>query len=305
MSLTPKEIIARAWAITKQERSLRRWGFVSSFFETTRTLELLLYQAYYLYWYSQGVTVGWISVEVFFFESLPFWLFVTTTALLGLLLILQLFVPTLATGALIGLAAKSYRGEEVRGGRVFALYNFFPILELHGLFILSDLGAIVTALSILIRYGGEDFLKIGAMLFVGFVALISIVFHFFASFSEEGVVIRKDGLFAAIGRSFKIILSHLGHVVFLGMLLLVISIRVFVNAVIIFLFPALLAGLGLLLALVLPTAVTVAITAIVGVILLCILTYFFAYLHVFKQTVWTITYLELSSQKDVDVIEGC
>ena len=30
--------------------------------------------------------------------------------------------------------------------------------------------------------------------------------------------------------------------------------------------------------------------------------YFFAYVTVFKQTVWTITYLELSQIKDLDVI---
>jgi hypothetical protein len=303
--MTPKEIIARAWAITKKERALRRWGYIASFFETTRTLELLLYQAYYLYWYAKGVTVGWVSVEAMFFRALPLWLFVTITASLLILFILQLFVPTLATGSLIGLAAKSYRKEEVRGGLVLALYNFFPILEIHGLFVLSDLAAIVTAFSILVRYGGTGSFKYIAMAILAFLGLVSIVFHFLASFSEESVVIRKEGAFAAIGRSFKLILSHVSHVVFLGILLIVISIRVFINAVMIFLFPGVLTGIALILALFLPTVVTAVITSIVGVILLGILTYFFAYLHVFKQTVWTITYLELSRQKDLDVIDGC
>ena len=31
--------------------------------------------------------------------------------------------------------------------------------------------------------------------------------------------------------------------------------------------------------------------------------YFFAYLHVFKQTVWTLTYIELSSRKEQDIID--
>jgi hypothetical protein len=299
--ITPREIVARAWAITKRERKLRKWGYASSIFETTRSVELILYQTYYLYWYLQGITVGWFSVEMLFFRNFSFWLFVTTTVILIILFVLQLFVPTLASGAIIGLGAKAHRNEEMKGGLVLALYNFFPILEVHAIFILSSFAVVFTIGSILLRYI-DGSLQYGAIIMLCLLSVIAIVFHFFASFAEEGIVIRKHGVFRAIGKSFKLILSNLGHVMFLLILLVVISIRIFINAVVILIIPGFIMLLVPVLALFLPTILSYAIAGIVGVILLIVISYFFAYLHIFKQTVWTITYLELSELKEVDVI---
>lgn len=299
--MTPREVIAKAWAITKKERRLRRWGYFGSLFETMRSVELLLYQAYYLYWYFQDVTVGWWSVEVMIFQKLPFWLFIAITAILLILFVLQLFMPTLASGAVIGLGAKAYRKEEMKGGLVLALYNFFPILELHALFVLGDITTIFTICSMLLRYvdGGLKYISIAVVIALG---VLSFIFNLLASFAEEGVVIRKLGVFDAIGKSVKLILANLGHVMFLIILILIISLRVIINAVMIFLIPAIVLGVGFALTTFLSTTVSAIIAGVIGVVLLIALSYFFAYLHVFKQTVWTITYLELNAQKDADVI---
>jgi len=79
--------------------------------------------------------------------------------------------------------------------------------------------------------------------------------------------------------------------------------RILINALVLFVLPALIIGLALFLTLFLSTTFTVIITTIVGIILIGFASYFFAYLHVFQQTVWTITYLELSKLKELDLIE--
>ncbi|OGJ57779.1 hypothetical protein A2635_01525 [Candidatus Peribacteria bacterium RIFCSPHIGHO2_01_FULL_51_9] len=302
--MTPRQIIAEAWAITMREHSIRRWGYASALSEMLRSVEILLYQAYFLYWHFKGVTVGWLSVELLFFRNLPFFIFVSITIFLLILLILEIFVPTLASGAIIGLAAKSYKKEEVRGGLILALSNFLPILEIHGLFILSGVWTMVTAWSLILRYGGEDMgFKSTAFVILGMLWIFSLIFRFFASFAEEGVVIYKYGIFTSIGKSFKIIISHLGHVMFLLLLMLVITLRIFINVVMVFLAPFLAIGLGLLLATFLPLALSYFIASVVGLALLLLLSYLLAYLHIFKQTVWTLTYMELSKMKDLDIIE--
>jgi hypothetical protein len=48
--------------------------------------------------------------------------------------------------------------------------------------------------------------------------------------------------------------------------------------------------------------ITVIIATLVGFILTFIAAYFFTYLHVFKQAVWTIMYMELMKEKEIDVI---
>jgi len=300
--MTPREIIAQAWTITRKERSLRRWGFASAFFETLRDVELLLYQTYFMYWYLKGISVGWLSVEMLFFDSMPFWLFVSITAFLIILIPLELFVPTIATGSIIGLAAKSKKGEEVKGGLVLGLYNFFPILEVHGLFVLSSITTVTTAISMMVRYGQGD-LRYWMIGVVAVLWVVAALFHFFASFAEEAIVIRKKGVFAAVSDSFKLIVSHLSHVMFVLILLFVISLRIIINAVMVLLIPGIAIGLAFLLALFLSPQLSYLIAGLVGLLLLLGASYFFAYLHVFKQTVWTLTYMELSSRKELDVID--
>jgi hypothetical protein len=301
--MTPREIIAEAWAVTTRETKLRKWGFISAFFELLRDIEFILYQVYFLYFYWKGITVGYLSVEILFFESMPFWLFLAITIFLLILLVVEFFIPSLCTGAIIGLAAKSYRKEEVKGGLVLGLYNFFPILVFREFFLLSHFTTVFVIWSFILRYGGDDpALKVTAMFILFVVWIFTSLLHFFASFAEQAIVIRKASVFSAMGRSFKLILSYLGHVLFLFVLLLIISLRIFVNALLAFLIPGLVIGLGVLLTFILPKIISYGISSIIGIILLLFLSHFLAYLHVFKQTVWTIAYEELSAKKDLDVI---
>ena len=301
--MTPREIIAEAWSITTREVTIRRWSFTSSFFETLLNLKLLVYQIYFAYeYFGRGGDVGFFDIEIYLYKSMPFWVFLIIITAFISLVVIELFMPHLCLGAIIGLAAKSHRKEEMRGGLVLALYNFFPIFAIHEFLMLSGLSTLITASSLILRYI-DPALKFPSIYMAITLFIVANILKFLFSFAEEGVVIRKQGIFTAIGRSFKLIVSHLGHVVFLILLLLVISLRILINTLMVLLIPGIVIGIGLLLTLFLSTTISYTIAGIVGVILIFIASYFFAYLYAFKQTVWTLTYLELSSQKDLDVIE--
>ena len=300
--MTPREIIAEAWAITRREASLRRWGCTSSFFELLLSLKLISYQIYFLYEYFWGSGgAGFFDVEINIYESMPHWFFWTFVISLTVLFTIELFFPHLAAGAVIGLAAKSKNGEPVKGGLVLALYNFFPIFAVHEIFALAGLSTTITITSVILRYvQGDAKSTIIALLWV--LWLISNILHFFFSFAEEAVVIDRVGIFEALGRSFKLIISYLSHIMFLLLLLFVISLRILLNTAIVLIIPGIVFGLTLLLGTFLSTLVTWIVASIVSVVLVVIASYFFGYLHVFKQTVWTITYMELRKHKDLDVI---
>jgi len=218
------------------------------------------------------------------------------------LVAVELIFPHFARGAVIGLAAKAHTKQEVKGGLVLALYNCVPIFIVHELFVLGGISTVITIGSLMIRYGPPgDFLLLPLGLLV-FFWLFSNALHFFAAFAEEAIVIHKMGPFEAIGKSMKLIISHLGHIVFLLILLFVISLRILINIVMILLIPGIVMGIGLLLAQVFSPVLSYSIGSFVGLILVIAASYFFAYVTVFKQTVWTITYLELSQLKDLDVI---
>jgi hypothetical protein len=62
-------------------------------------------------------------------------------------------------------------------------------------------------------------------------------------------------------------------------------------------------GIGFLLLFFFSPVVSYSIAVTIGVVLVFVASYFFGYLHVFKETVWTITFLELKKHKELDVIE--
>ncbi|MBU0767066.1 hypothetical protein KKF55_04805 [Patescibacteria group bacterium] len=305
--MTPREIIAKAWAITKKERPIRRWGYAAAIAETLLNIKLLIYQVWFAISYWKGDPIGFFTVEATLMEHVPFWLFLTFIITLIILLIIEWLLPNLSRGAIIGLAAKSYKGEEVKGGLVLAVYNFFPIFAIHEMFFLGRITVIITISSILLRYGGGVAPFAIGILVIFYI--LSNIFQFFCIFAEEAVVICRDednnriGVGRALKQSLKMVISYLGQIVFLLLLFFVIVLRVVLNVVMVLLIPGIVIGIGFLLALVMPPIVGYSIATVLGLALVGVASYFFAYLAVFKQTVWTLTYLELGKLKELDVIE--
>ena len=301
--MTPREIIAEAWAITTREKLLRRWGFLSSLLEILFAAKLAIYQTWFLISFLQGDPIGFFDDVLWLQEHVSAGWFLTIIISFLFLLLIEWFLPKMAQGAIIGLSAKSYQKEEMKGGLILALYNFFPLFALHEFFVLANIAMIITICSIILRYvsGSMKFFMIGFILLFW---LLSVILRFLSSFAEPAVVIKRVGIFEAMGQSFKLIISFLGHVMFLWLLLFVISIRIAFNAALVLIIPCIAVGVGFLLALFLSPAVAYSIAVAVGIILILVASYFFTYLHVFKEAVWTITYIELKKHKDLLVIEG-
>jgi hypothetical protein len=299
--MTPREIIARAWAVTTREPVLRRWGFLSSFLETLLNVKLLGYQVYFAWAFYAGKEVGFFDDFIWLYETVPLGWFIVTLIGFGLLLAAEFLVPHVCAGAIIGLAAKSHRNEPVKGGLVLALHNFFPIFAVHEIFVLNGWATLVSACSLMLRYIDGDMKYAGV---VGAIAIfcISNTLKLFAGFAEEAVVLRKKSIGGGIAQSYKLLLSHMSEIVFILLLLFVISLRIVVNVLVIALIPGIVLGIGILLTFVLSPLVSYLIAGSIGILLIIAASYFFAYLHVFKQAVWTITYIEFSKHKELDHI---
>ena len=301
--MTPREIIAEAWAITCREKPLRRWGMFSSFFETLLNLKLIAYQVYFIHAYLAGKQVGFFDDFVWLYDNLPFWAVATIAISFLVLLGIELIVPKFARGAVIGLAAKAYQKEPLRGGYILALYNFFPIFAFEEIFFLSSIGTVVTLTSLILRYMSGD-IKFTVVWMLVAVWILTNILKFFASFAEPAIVIRRVGIFEAISQSLKLILSYLGHVMFLWLLLVVISVRIMFNAILALIIPVIVVGISFVLSTFLSLTVTVFVACGICVLLVLVASYFFAYLHVFHDVVWTVTYFELKKYRDLSIIEA-
>jgi len=299
--MNPRDIIAKAWAITLKERQLRRWGYISSLLETLLNLKLLIYQTWFLVTYIQGNPIGFFADVEWLSKHVSLGTLITIVTFFLILVFIEWIFPHFAKGAIIGLAAKSYKKEEVKGGLVLAVYNFFPMFAIHEVFFIGSISMAITICSLLLRYAPEiaPFGIVLVFLLFGFANIL----RFFFIMSEEAVVIRKLGITQAMKSSFKLVLSYLGHVVFLMILGFLISLRIFLNVLMIFLIPGTVIGVGFLLASFLDPVIGYSIGGVLGIALIGFASYLFAYLEVFRQNVWTLTYMELSRMKELDIIE--
>lgn len=298
--MTPRDIIAKAWAITKKETSLRVWGFITALLQTLLSTKLLIYQVWFLVSFLSGDPIGFFTVEAVILHHLPRWLAVSIIITFFVLVFIELIFPNLAYGAIIGLAAKSYKKEPVKGGLVLALYNFFRVFASHEAFGLSSITFTITLISLALRYG-QAAAPIAIVLII-ILFTVSTILRFTAIFADEAIVINKVGFLEGWKKSRKLLISYIGHIVFLILLTFIITLRIFINAIFVFVIPGIALGVGFLLTMFLPKLIGWGLAALLAFVLLLIASYFFAYLEVFRQTVWTITYMELSEKKELDII---
>ena len=87
------------------------------------------------------------------------------------------------------------------------------------------------------------------------------------------------------------------------LLMFVIMLRIVANILMVVILPAVVMGVGFVLTLFLPSVISYVLAVILGIGIILAASYFFAYLEVFRQTVWTLTYIELSAMKELDIIE--
>ena len=300
--MNPREIIAKAWAITLKEKQLRRWGYTSAVLETLLNTKLFIYQGWFLVSYWNGNPIGFFSDAEWLYANVSFGWFLTIITFFIVLVFIEWIFPHFAKGAIIGLGAKCYKKEEVKGGLVLAVYNFFPLFAVHEIFFLGSFSLVITLISLVLRYAPE--IAPFAILILAGGFIFSNILRFFYIMSEEAVVIRKAGLRIAMGSSFKLVLSYIGHVVFLLIIGFLISLRIALNVLMIFLVPGVIIGFGFLFGAFLPLWIAVIIGVVLGLVIVGFTSYLFAYLEVFRQNIWTITYLELSKLKELDIIEG-
>lgn len=298
--MTPREIVAEAWAIAKREKKLWQWGFMASFFAILLSVKFLSFQTYIFYEFFFGANkAGMFDMELWLIHNTPQWFWVSTFITFVVLLIIEFFMPHFTEGAIIGLTVKAHRNEPMEGGLVLGLYNFFPIFAIHEFFFLSSWNLVISGISLTLRYMPQSLhgIIIPAIIFL---FIFSSFFSFLTSFAAEGCVIKKMGPVESAMRSYKLIVSHLSHVLFLLILLLVITVRIIINTVVVFLIPAAVVGIALALTYVFSPFVSYLIGAGIGIILIGVASYSLAYLHIFRRAVWTLTFLELDSRKDLD-----
>lgn len=222
-----------------------------------------------------------------------------------IVLILYALLPTLMQGGLIQIIVQKHKGENVRNsdGITLGMLVFLPLLEYHLLIKGFSLISLFTEAAFLLRNLGPAAMKTLLPVFI-LAAIIGLALTLLFTYSEFFIILEKKSVMKSMLRSAKLVIISWQHTFLIAILMMIISLRVIINIIAVLLVPALLFFSAGLIATFTFSGIGIAIGIIVGIITLIIASYFSGILHLFANTVWTYTFLELMNEEKTKELMG-
>jgi hypothetical protein len=301
-----KEIVAEAWEFTQENKRIAIWyGAIPAFFSTTIGIGYLIYQ-YYAF-LSSKLFQHWSRsfLSLFFSNALDF--LQNHRNFIGPLLVVLIigligyfFIPVLCQGALIQLIARRYNGQKVRirQGLSYGLRYFLQLFE-YSLFVKTfSMWSVFSTFAMMIRTFGTPVLSIAIPLFI-FIVVMGFLMTVFFTYSEFFIVIDGDGVFTSITKSANLVFRHLEETLLLTVLMLIIGIRIIIQILFMLLIPIVALGMFYLFMHGNMPQLAYVVGGIIAVSGLVVASYLNGLIHLFAVSVWTFTFLKLTSKEEV------
>ncbi len=213
---------------------------------------------------------------------------------------MYLFYPSFSEAALIEVISRKLNGQTIkmRQGVQFGFKNFFAVLEFNGLLSAVSITALIGYGTIILRTLGPEFLKI-ASVFLIVIGIISIVADFLFTYAKYYIVIDDLGVFAALGKSTKLVINNFESVALIFLMLFLIGLRIIVNIVLILISPGLIVLIAGFFASIALNITGYVISAVIGLVGIYLSGYLGGVVSVFAHAVWTLTFLKLTSEDNL------
>ncbi len=304
--MNSRKIIAEAWEFTRDNKRLMWWF---SFFPSLLSLIVsILYVTYQFFAFKRSalfdnahtsfLVEAATTILKFLNDHSGLW--IPTIIILVVGGLLYFLLPTICQGGMIRYIAKHRTGEQVRlsSALSFGLLVFLPLLEYHLLVKTFSFITIFGEAGFVVRNLGLDVMQTFFPLFI-----LILIFGFFLTllftYSDFFIVLEKKSVVQSMTASAKLVILSWKHTFIIGILMLIIGMRIIINVVVVLLIPLLLFVLGGYVASVTFAAIGLYLGIILGLVAIFFSAYFSAILNVFANAVWTFTFLQLRSEKDI------
>ncbi|MFA4890898.1 MAG: hypothetical protein WC604_00900 [Candidatus Gracilibacteria bacterium] len=301
-----RQIIADSWRHTQNNKGLIYWfGFLPSILTTTVGIGYLAYQFFafkrsYLFDDSETSFLSDVSNFGWNFISSHASLSVPLVVVAIIVTILWFLVPTLTEASAIQAIARSKNNQKsgVGIGLKYGIMAFLPLFEFHLLVKTFTPMSLVTEMGFVLRNLGMGAFKIFLPVFI-VILIIALILHLLFTYAGLYIVIDDEGVFASMKKSAKLVILNWQHTILITILMIIIGVRIIIQAILVFLIPAIVIfTAGFLATLALETTVLI-VAGILGLAALLLAAYLGGVVDIFSYTVWTYTFLELTGQKEV------
>ena len=301
MSLKARSTIGEAWEFTQNNRRLIKWyAFLPAVLSTVVGILYVAYQ--YLSFvnsplFGQEQTfLAQVALRARDFFSANGEFIVPMIIVVAVVGILYILVPSFCEGSIIQIIARKKNGQEVkmREGIRYGLLSFLPIFEYSWLVRTFSVVSAFTWAGFLARNLGWDALNTFTPILIIYF-IIGLIVAVLFTYTEFFIVIDDRKVIESIAKSSTLVVPHLEETLLLSILMLIISVRILLQIVFVLLIPGAMLLIIYLFASASIPFVAYVVAGGVGLVLLYIASYLSATIHVFAASVWTFTFLELTS----------
>lgn len=306
-----KKVIVDSWIYTQSNKRLIVWfGFIPSILTTTVGILTIAYQIFafkksYLFGDDEGsalkevFTFMWDFINVHLSWTVPM---IVVTAFFG---VFYFLFPTLARAASLQMIARHRNGQEasIGTGMKYGIMSFLQLFEYHMIIKTFSFFSLLIEMSFVVRNLGPVLFKLLLPVFL-IMIVISFALTLLFTYTDFFIVIDGRAVFDSMKASAKLVVLSWKHTFLITILMILIGIRVFIQAIMVFAIPALIIVIAGYLATVTLPVTGVIVGGIVGLVCLFLASYLNGVIDIFSYTVWTYTFLDLTSEKHLSARES-
>lgn len=308
-TMTYRAIIQEAWHYTQTHKKVIYWyGFLPSIFTTTAGV---IYMGYQFFAFRES-EFFLNSPKSFLAQVLSFaYDFLSRHADSSILIItiavilfaIYMLLPTLTQAAAIQVIARHRNGQEATIGDGFkhgiksylVLFEYHTAVKFFGVFtILFDAGFVL-------RHSLNLFLTLIPIFVV--LLILGFIMTLLFTYADLFIIIDDEGVMSSIAKSAKLVLIHWQRTVLITILMGIITLRIFLQIILLLLVPAAILLAAGYIATVTLHIIGVVIGSIIGLAALFFAAYLGAVIEIFAYGVYTYTFLDLTSEKEISARE--
>jgi len=306
-----KKIIVDSWIYTQSNKKLIIWfGFIPSLLTTTVGICTIAYQIFafkksYIFGDEEGSALKdvigfmWDFINTHLTWTVPM---IVIAAIFG---VLYFLFPTLARAASLQMIARNRSGQEasIGTGLKYGIMSFLQLFEYHMIIKTFSFFSLLTEMSFVVRNLGPVLFKLLLPVFL-IMIIISFALTLLFTYTDFFIVIDSKGVFDSMKASAKLVVLSWKHTFLITILMILIGVRIFIQAIMVFAIPALIIAVSGYIATVTLPATGLIVGGIVGLICLFLASYLNGVIDIFSYTVWTYTFLDLTSEKHLSARES-
>jgi len=307
-----KQTIADSWKFTQENKKLIYWfGFLPSFLTTSVGIGYLGYQFFAFkksYLFDNSDTsflhdVFRFAWDFFNNHSSIGILFVVIAIVVG---ILWFLVPTLFKASAIQAIARAKNGQPSGPGigLKYGIMSFLPLLEFHAIVKTFAPFSIIIEMGFVLRNLGVTIFDMLLPVFI-LILIFSVIFVLLFTYSDLFIIIDHENIMSAMKKSAKLVILSWQQTFLITLLMIIIGVRIVIQAIFVFLIPAIILIGGAFIATLTVKSFFIVIVGILAVAGLVIAAYLGGIVDIFSYTVWTYTFLDLTSQKEISARDTC